>query len=129
MLIPSSAPLSARHPVTPTTRLPPLPPPLVCVPALGVSSDSHSLVFSVLLKGSRTSSFNYMNAYLGMHIFKTCFISQQLLYLVSDVVFSNSSVPYNQPCSSHHTHILMTISQLSHAPMTFCPVTLGSFPN
>ena len=37
MLIPSSAPLSARHPFTPTPRPPPLPPPLVCFPELGVS--------------------------------------------------------------------------------------------
>ena len=36
MLIPSSAPLSAHHPVTPTPRPPPLPPPLVHFPELGV---------------------------------------------------------------------------------------------
>ena len=36
MLIPSSAPLSARHPVTPTPCPPPLPPSLVRFPELGV---------------------------------------------------------------------------------------------
>lgn len=36
MLIPSSAPLSARHPFTPTPRPPPLPSPLVRFPELGV---------------------------------------------------------------------------------------------
>ena len=35
MLIPSSDPLSARHPVTPTHRPLPLPPPLVRFPELG----------------------------------------------------------------------------------------------
>ena len=46
MLIPSSAPLSARHPVTPTPRPPPLPLPLVHFPELGVSHVlSPSLIF------------------------------------------------------------------------------------
>ena len=36
MLIPSSAPLSARHPFTPTPHPPPLPPPLVRFPELAV---------------------------------------------------------------------------------------------
>ena len=46
MLIPSSAPLSARHPVTPTPRPPPLPLPLVRFPELGVSHVlSPSLIF------------------------------------------------------------------------------------
>ena len=36
MLIPSSSPLSACHPVTPTPCPPPLPPPLVSFPELGV---------------------------------------------------------------------------------------------
>ena len=36
VLIPSSAPLSARHRLTPTPRPPPLPPPLVRFPELGV---------------------------------------------------------------------------------------------
>ncbi|CAD7666801.1 unnamed protein product [Nyctereutes procyonoides] len=36
MLIPSSVPLSACHPLIPTTRPPPLPPPLVRFPELGV---------------------------------------------------------------------------------------------
>ena len=36
MLVPSSAPLSARHPVTPTPHPPPLLPPLVRFPELGV---------------------------------------------------------------------------------------------
>ena len=36
MLIPSSAPLSALHPFTLTPCPPPLPPPLVCFPELGV---------------------------------------------------------------------------------------------
>ena len=36
MLIPSSAHLSARHPVTPTPHPPPLPPPLVRFPESGV---------------------------------------------------------------------------------------------
>ena len=36
MLIPSSAPLSAHHPVTQTPYPPPLPPPLVRFPELGV---------------------------------------------------------------------------------------------
>ena len=35
MLIPSSAPLSAHHPFTPTLHPPPLPPPLVRFPELG----------------------------------------------------------------------------------------------
>ena len=36
VLIPSSAPLSARHPFTPSPRSPPLPPPLVRFPEFGV---------------------------------------------------------------------------------------------
>ena len=46
MLIPPSAPLSARHPVTPSSCLPPLPLPLVCFPEVGVSHAlSPSLIF------------------------------------------------------------------------------------
>ena len=46
MLNPSSAHLSARHPVTPTPCPPPLPPPLVHFPELGV--------FPVLSQGQKT---------------------------------------------------------------------------
>ena len=46
MLIPSSALLSAHHPITPSPHLPPLLLPFVCLPELGVSHGlSPSLFF------------------------------------------------------------------------------------
>ena len=57
MLIPSSAPFSARHPFTHTPLPPPLPPPLVRFPELGVFMLSPFPIFpthfSLLLRGFR----------------------------------------------------------------------------
>ena len=49
VLIPTSAPLSAYHPITPIPHPPPFPLPLVHIPELGVSHVlSSSLIFSLI---------------------------------------------------------------------------------
>ena len=60
MLIPSSAPLSARHPFTPTPSPPPHPPPLVRFPELGVSHVlSPFLIFPLIFSPFPFIPFHY----------------------------------------------------------------------
>ena len=61
MLILPSAPLSAHHPVTPTTRTLPLPLPLVHFPELRVSHVlSSSLIFSLIFSPFPLFPFTYL---------------------------------------------------------------------
>ena len=67
VLILSSAPFSARHPVTPSPRPPPLPLPLVRFPDLGVSHGlSPSLIFNTSLMPAAVSTQRQQTLCRGM---------------------------------------------------------------
>ena len=98
MLIPSSALLSACHPVTPSPHLPPLPHPFVCFPELGVSHGlSPSLIFphSVLL-------FSLIIPFTISYIPRMSDMSETIWWLsISDWLtsLSNNTLQFH-PCQS-----------------------------